>query len=144
MPRLPHPLHPALVHFPIACWVLAFPCDLLARLQTDPHWAQRAYELIAAGVVLALPAMAAGLVEFGKLTDRPAATNTAYRHLALVSTAWLFYLASWALRFNASDTGTAIPRWGAVGLSGIGLITLTLGAWYGARLVYQHGIGQRR
>jgi uncharacterized membrane protein len=143
MIRLPHPFHPALVHFPIACWVLALPCDVLAQWWYDPHWAQRAADLIAAGILLALPAMVAGLVEFGKIDTRHPASTTAYWHLALVSGAWLLYLVSWILRFNMTKTGAVIPGPAAVGIACAGLLALIAGAWYGAHLVYHHGIGQR-
>ena len=55
-----HPLHPALVHFPITCWVLAVPCDLAGWLYFPQAW-YAAYLLILGGVILAVPAMLAGM-----------------------------------------------------------------------------------
>src|SRR5690606_40767462 len=33
-----HPLHPALVHFPIACWTLATLADIGSRWWGEPAW----------------------------------------------------------------------------------------------------------
>jgi len=57
-----HPLHPALVHFPIALWMAAVLWDLVGWWQSsDPLWWQMSYWCLALGLAAALPAIATGL-----------------------------------------------------------------------------------
>jgi uncharacterized membrane protein len=132
-----HPVHPALVHFPIACWVLALPCDLAAWLEWFP-WSRPAYLLILGGVLLALPAMLAGMLDFKRVEDDEAALPLAYRHVTLIACAWLAYLTSLMLRL---DSFTTPPGLAAVLATATGFVFLIVGAWHGAELVYGHGVG---
>jgi uncharacterized membrane protein len=133
-----HPLHPALVHFPIACWVLAVPCDLAGWLYISQAW-YAAYLLIMGGVILALPAMLAGMPDLAKLKNNKTVMAVAYRHIGLIGSAWILYLVSLMLRSPAASPGVA-----ATGFALAGLIVLLMGAWHGAELVYSYGIGIRR
>ena len=69
-----HPFHPALVHFPIACWGLSHPTDLAALAGIEilvfglDCWAVSGL-LVWAGVVTALPAMIVGIYDFMQLPD---------------------------------------------------------------------------
>jgi uncharacterized membrane protein len=63
-PLLPwHPLHPALVHFPIACWTAVPVMDALHLVLRDPLWWRCSYWLLAIGIVSGLAAMALGLFD---------------------------------------------------------------------------------
>jgi uncharacterized membrane protein len=136
-----HPLHPALVHFPIACWVLSAPCDLAAWWLNDAQYWHIAWLLIAAGILLALPAMLAGMLDMAKIQNKnKKALKILHWHIGLVSTAWLFYLISLILR----EASTAPPGAAAVICAVVGLIVLLVGGWHGAELVYRHGIGFKR
>jgi uncharacterized membrane protein len=138
-----HPLHPALVHFPIACWVLAVPCDLAGWLYTPQAW-YAAYLLIMGGVILALPAMLAGMPDLAKLRNNKTVMAVAYRHIGLIGSAWILYLVSLMLRMEEGRSPAASPGAAATGFALAGLIVLLIGAWHGAELVYSYGIGIRR
>jgi uncharacterized membrane protein len=135
-----HPLHPALVHFPIACWVLAVPCDVAGWLHVPQAW-YAAYFLILGGVILAVPAMLAGMPDLMKLKNNKTVLAVAYRHMALIGSAWIFYLASLMLRM---EMPMAAPGMAATACATAGLVLLLMGAWHGAELVYSYGIGIRR
>ena len=138
-----HPLHPALVHFPIACWVLAVPCDFAGWFHVPQAW-YAAYLLIFGGVILALPAMVAGMPDLAKLKNNKTILAVAYRHMGLIGSAWILYLISLLLRVGEGGMPAASPGMAATACAVAGLVLLLAGAWHGAELVYSYGIGIRR
>ena len=138
-----HPLHPALVHFPIACWVLAVPCDIAGWLHVPQAW-YAAYLLILGGVILALPAMLAGMPDLAKLKNNKTVMAVAYRHIGLIGFAWILYLVSLMLRMGEGRDPALTPGVAATACAFTGLVVLLAGAWHGAELVYSYGIGIRR
>lgn len=134
-----HPLHPLLVHFPIACWGLASLCDGLTLFGFDQFWPY-AGGLIATGVALALPAMIAGFIDLVGAPTR--AVRDANIHMLLMSSAWTIYLISLLLRLEGRELMPEITI-SPIALSGAGLLLMAIGGWYGGQLVYTHGIGTR-
>ena len=78
-----HPAHPALVHFPIACWSLASLADGVALLAWPVQLQLLAAVLLAIGCVLGLLAAAAGFAELLKLPEGHPAERTANMHMLL-------------------------------------------------------------
>jgi uncharacterized membrane protein len=134
---LGHPLHPALVHFPIALLLSATVADLawMAGYFGDPHFAA---VLMAGGLVMGLAAMAAGLIDFAKLDE--AVVPHALRHMAAVGTAWLGYAVALYLRRDVLS-GAATVGSISLALSAASALVLALGGWLGGRLVYTFGAG---
>lgn len=135
-----HPLHPMLVHVPLALWVVGSACDALTLLGVTQAW-PLAWLCIAVGLAAALPAMAAGLADFATVTDEAVAIAT--RHMALMASAWTAYLAALLMR---SDGFAALPdpSYGAIAASFVGLLLLVAGAAHGGQLVYRLGVGVHR
>jgi uncharacterized membrane protein len=135
-----HPLHPALVHFPIALLLSATVADALWALGIS-HDAHIAAVLMAGGLAMGLAAMGAGLLDFTKLDD--AVVPHALRHMAAVGTAWLGYAVALYLRRDVLADGTdlGLPT---LALSFASAGVLALGGWLGGRLVYTFGAGVRR
>jgi uncharacterized membrane protein len=136
--RRPHPLHPALVHFPVACWSLATLGDI-ASLQLGEKTGSIANILLVTGMLTALAAMLAGLLEFTKLEADSSATVTANKHMLLATLTWGIYAVSLYLRLDGAVL--LQPDLGAIGLSVTGFISLCATGWLGGKLVYQYGIG---
>jgi uncharacterized membrane protein len=137
---LGHPLHPALVHFPIALLLSATAADVarVAGLTFDVHIAA---VLMAGGLAMGLVAMGAGLIDYARLDE--AVVPHAQCHIAAVGTAWLGYAVALYLRrdvLNGAATVTSL----SLGLSMISALVLALGGWLGGRLVYTFGAGVRR
>lgn len=133
-----HPLHPALVHFPIACWSLATAADVASLWWGKPAW-MLAGVLLALGTLTALAAMAAGFVELLKVGAEHPASRDLNRHMLLMLTAWCLYAASLFLRLQGA-TPTQ-PGTVDLGLSVVGFVVLGVGGWFGGKLVYGHGVG---
>ena len=109
-----HPFHPALVHFPIACWGLSHPADLAALLGAQVvffglDWWALSCLLVWAGVVSAVPAMAVGIYDFMQLPDEDRLMQAFYKHAGFVGTAWILYLASGYTRL-AGNLGSGAAR----------------------------------
>lgn len=136
-----HPLHPALVHFPIACWSLATLADLASLYWGEPAW-RFAGIAMGIGTVAGLATMAAGLLDFSKIDDANPALRDANWHMRLAMGAWTCYAASLFLRVD----GRVLiqPNALALGLGVAGFIVLLATGWFGGKLVYTHGVGMRR
>ena len=132
-----HPLHPAIVHFPVALLLSASAADLalLAGLTSDIHIGS---VLLAGGLVIGLVAMGAGLLDFTKL--EAAVVPHAVRHMTVMGIAWLGYAIALYLRrdafFGGVTTGSA-----SIAISLASALLLSVGGWLGGRLVYTFGAG---
>lgn len=133
-----HPLHPALVHFPVSCWSLAVAADLSSLWFGEAAWRWSA-GLLAVGGVTASAAMVAGMMELSYIPEGTPMRDT-WRHMAAMMMAFTFFCARLVLRLHhlqplAPDTASLI-------LDAIGFCTLAVGGWIGGRLVYGHGVGR--
>lgn len=136
-----HPIHPALVHFPVACWTLASVADVAGLWVGKSAWAL-AGTLMIVGLVMAVPAMIAGVFEFVRIPDDGPAMGIVLWHMGAAMTALLLYGCSLLLRLDHRQIGP--PGSVALGLSIAGLLVLLVAGWLGGTLVYRHGIGQRQ
>lgn len=134
---LGHPVHPAIVHFPIALLLSATVADLawVAGITSDTHIAA---VLMAAGLAGGLLAMGAGFVDFIRLEEEviPHAT----RHMMVVGLAWLGYGIALYLRRDSLWANAAIGI-ATVAVSLASALALAVGGWLGGRLVYNFGAG---
>jgi nitrite reductase/ring-hydroxylating ferredoxin subunit/uncharacterized membrane protein len=133
-----HPIHPALIPFPLAFLVGAFAANLAGVLLGEPRfWIVGAY-LAVAGIVMALVAAVPGLIDWRYTLPRGSSGRSrATKHgLANVSAVVLFAAARW-LR---GDAGVA-PDWPLLGLEAIGVLLLVMGGWMGGTLVFRNQSG---
>jgi uncharacterized membrane protein len=135
-----HPLHPALVHFPIGL--------LLSSTLADIAWVtgltgnvQVGAVMMAGGLAGGLLAMGAGMIDFSRLDAR--IVPHALRHMSAVGLAWLGYAIALYLRrdvFSGSVSVAMLSVWISLLSAGV----LALGGWLGGRLVYTFGAGVLR
>jgi uncharacterized membrane protein len=135
-----HPVHPMLVHFPIAFWSLGTVCDGLALIGIDAAWPQ-AWLFLAIGTAAAVPAMIAGLTDFAGLEE--SSVPIGVRHLLLMATAWSGYLTAFVMHSDgwAPSGGPSLP---AIAVSAASFMLTAAGGHTGGRLVYQLGAGLER
>lgn len=133
-----HPLHPMLVHFPLACWSLATIADFASAHYGKPAW-HLAGTLLLIGLVMALPAIVTGVIELIQVPDERAAMRDAYLHMVVMMLAFALYAASLLMRVDAGHF--IAPGAAAITVSACGFVALMIGGWLGGTLVYGHGIG---
>lgn len=147
---LRHPSHPALVHFPIACWILATLVDVATQLVALPPvagvaWSALSHLLLWGGVLLALPAIVAGVIDYLRLPDEVQSSAVLNRHILAMATAWLLFLgaAIWRAQSAMFDAG---PPWSITLLELAGSVVLTVGGRYAAAVVFEGmaAAGERR
>lgn len=135
-----HPLHPALVHFPVACWSLAVVADFASLWLGESAW-RWSGGLLAVGCTMALAAMLAGMLELSRVPEG-AAMRDAWLHMGAMLMAFSLFTARLLLRVDhlqplAPDTLSLL-------LDAGGFLALVIGGWFGGRLVYGHGVGTDR
>lgn len=130
-----HPLHPALVHFPVAFWIGAAASDLVALRTHAALWWTVSHHAVAAGVVMGAVALLAGLLELALRRLPRGALPWLAVHASLMSVALLCFMVSLAWR-------TVVPPPpGALALSFAGSALVLAGGFCGGTLVYRFGVG---
>jgi uncharacterized membrane protein len=135
-----HPLHPALVHFPVACWSLAVAADAAGLWLGETAW-RWSGGLLALGCGIALIAMLAGMIELPHVPDG-APMKDARVHMGAMLTAFTVFTARLLLRLD--DLQPLAPDTMSLMLDAGGFIALVVGGWFGGRLVYGHGVGREK
>ena len=141
---LGHPLHPLLVHFPIAFWVLASLCDVLSITGAGHSFGLSELGALSGlflllGLGFALAAMMAGLMDLSDVPEQ--AQGDVNLHLLCMGGAWVAYLSALITRLDGATWPLPLPGGLSVALSIVGLTLLGVGGWYGGQLVYKHGTG---
>ncbi|GGC98518.1 DUF2231 domain-containing protein [Vreelandella lutescens] len=131
-----HPLHPVMIHFPVAALMALVASDFAYWYTEDPFWIRSGLWLAGVGAFGGWIASIAGIIDLVTVSRiRRLITGWSHAIVAVV----MLSLASfnWLLRFNEPE---AILPWGlAVSLLTGGLIALA--GWLGGQLVYEHAVG---
>lgn len=130
-----HPVHPVLVHFPIAFWLGASGADLIGWRTGNPLWWTLSHHAIVAGLVMGTLAFLAGGMELALRRLPAPAWRWVGAHAGLMSTALLCFLVSLSWRRATPPPDSAV--W--LGLFGSAL--LLVGGFCGGTLVYGYGVG---
>lgn len=125
------PVHPLLVHFPVAGWTAATALAAAAAAGFDNAFAAAALYCNAIALATGALAMVAGFLELGALPENAEIRDAAANHMLLAASAWTLYLLMLILQVTdqllvAALTGTAA------------FVLLMFAGHAGARLVYHH------
>lgn len=132
-----HPIHPMVIAFPIACFVLAFVSDLAFFATSNEFWATASLWLLGIGLITAAFAAVTGLIEvFGD--NRVRNLSDTRLHAASNAVALLIALYNWYSRFEHGSS--AVVPTGVV-LSGIVVLILVFAGWKGGEMVFRHRVG---
>jgi len=132
------PLHPALVHFPLALYPTSLLFDCLSHLVDDGNpFVKGAFALILVGLVISVGAVVTGFADFLLIEAGARVWKLAVTHMTFQLVTGGLFLANVILRGRDLDvTASAV---GPIVLSAVGVATLAVGGFLGSELVYRHG-----
>jgi uncharacterized membrane protein len=136
---LGHPLHPQLILLPAGLLPYSFVMDMMHHATGKQSYADAAYHTMWGGFLGGLAAGAAGAVDFLSISEESEARPIANLHASLNAGMMALYAANLLSRRGENRR----PRLLSTILSGIGTVGLLASAWYGAHLVYEHGLRVR-
>lgn len=135
-----HPTHPALVTVPIGAWTASLIFDIASHIVDDSAFLARAsLWLIAIGIIGALVAAVAGLLDLLAIPTRSAPFRIAILHMTLNVTVVILYVGNFAWREAKHYTNHAVPA-GPLILSLVSLAALGISGYLGGMLAYRYGI----
>ncbi|KAF3081160.1 hypothetical protein TWF569_011687 [Orbilia oligospora] len=167
MSFLSHPIHPALVHFPIAFLTFSHTIDILHYLTTNfsipflstlsplfPQLLSSSRLLHTLGIFSAIPAIITGIAQASAQAAKPGNLYEAdgktikkkfyvmAAHAALNDLCVIVSGSSWWSRYKAHGIlGAAEPGVNELAVAGVVLPVLLFAASLGGDLVYKHGMG---
>src|SRR6266404_7937131 len=141
---LGHPLHPILVHVPMAMWPGALIFDLLSRWNVGGNASVRlSFYAIGFGLAASLLAAPTGLIDWTGIKKEKPAWKVGLYHMALNLVVIVLFAINLGLRwptFRDATEVTAVPLL----LSAIGTLLLIGSAYLGGMMVYEYGISVAR
>jgi len=135
-----HPLHPVVTHFPMALLPVSFLGDLLGVWTDASFWWSFSFYNLALGLVLSLPALITGMIDFLAISKEGNAENVVMHHMTIMIVAIMMFMGSFFIRFGVE----VLSGWrltSTISLSLLGLIFLFIGGWLGGQLVYRYAVG---
>ena len=133
-----HPLHPMMIHFPVAALIALVPADVAYLYGGDPFWARAGVWLAGVGALGGWVASLAGLVDL-LLIRRVRRLITAWGHALMAVMMLSLASMNWLLRLQ-SEPGSLVMPWGLAMSVSTGAF-IALAAYLGGRLVYEHAVG---
>lgn len=138
-----HPLHPALVHFPIGLFILSLVLDIAAYLEvTSNDLARGSYYAIALGLPMGMLAALAGLADRSDIRLDHPSRKTVNLHMTLNIISLGFFGINLFLRSRQLDATAVSLPYLLLSLIGVGM-TLVSG-YMGGTMVYDDGVGVGR
>ncbi len=137
------PLHPILVHFPIALLVTGFLIDLAGAILKRPWLTHAGLLLLVIGSIGTVAATRSGEAAEDEIVETPAIHEVLEEHEEGGKRTMWFFLVLTAVRGALTWWGrfTPVMRWIFLVLWAAGLALLLETAYHGGELVYRHGAG---
>jgi len=129
------PLHPVLVHFPIAFWLVVPLLDIAAVYAGPDPWWTMAQAATILGIVIGAASIAVGLLEYLQPSLVGIDLKLAARHGIRTSLAWCIFTARAVIAVLLPPTGWLMTVCLALDLFGCAL--LVQGVYLGTLQVYQ-------
>lgn len=130
-----HPLHPIAIVGPAGLLPFSFVMDVMEKATGRKQYRDAARLSLWGGVLCGLAAAAAGAVDYFSLREGTEEKRTANVHAGMNVGIMAAYGLNLSLRDRDEPVG-AVP----FALSALGTTALLISAWYGGKLVYEHGL----
>jgi uncharacterized membrane protein len=141
---LKHPLHPIIVHVPMAMWPGALIFDLLSQWQIGGNAMVRlSFYAIIFGLVASLLAVPTGLLDWTGIKKEKPAWKIGLYHMSLNLIVALLFAINLGLRLQTFREATKVEG-APLLLSAIGTLLLVASAYLGGMMVYEYGISVAR
>ena len=139
-----HPIHPMLVHFPLAAWLLAAASDAAALAMARPFFWHVSALLCLTGLATGAIAAMFGAMELQRVKGQARLERLAAIHGSVMGGAWIVAIAAMVVRID-EQLLTRIPAPIIVPVLDFVVAGLVIaGAFLGGELVYRHGVGVKR
>lgn len=133
-----HPIHPALVHFPIVFWTSTTGLDVVNIFLNDEFIWRASYYLLLVGNITAVVAVISGVFELDKVKTEEAWSKLKL-HIVFNLVSFLLYGAAlWAKIQSLGEIGYSRAE---ILFSLWGFVTLLIAAFHGGGMVYGHKVG---
>ena len=130
-----HPIHPALVTFPIGCFLAAIVADIISIWANHGFFALMATWLVGFGFCGAILAAIFGIIDLVSAPMTVAAKSVAGWHASLMAGAIVVFGAALAVRAqNPSSTGGYV-------LTVCGVAIVAIAGWFGGSIAHRHLVG---
>lgn len=136
-----HPIHPMLVHFPVAFWTVAAAAYIAEAASVGEAAAAIAKFSNVTGLIVAIFAMTAGLLELRMIDSQSEAMRVATWHMMAMATSWVCFLLALVLPIAAGTLRHSAAQLAGVASAGVGFLLMMVGGWLGGRLVYEFRVG---
>ncbi len=141
---LKHPLHPLIVHLPMALWPAALLFDLLSRGHIGGNTSVRlSFFCIIIGLAATLVAVSTGLADWLEIKKEKPAWKIGLYHMALNLVVTILFAVNLGLRVSSFRQAVAVEG-GPLVLSAIGTGVLFISAYLGGLMIYDYGIAVAR
>ena len=138
--RYGHPLHPMLVTVPIGAWLASLVFDVASRLVANPGFlAQGSQWLIAIGIIGAVGAAGAGILDYYVIPPKTRVYRTVVTHMSLNLLVITAFCVDFFWRYrDYRHPGPVLPA--QLALSAAGLALLAVSGDLGGKLAYRFGV----
>jgi uncharacterized membrane protein len=137
---LGHPVHPMLIHFPLAMFPAALVFDGVYLATGDARWADICFWLISVGLLGAVPAAVFGILDWSTIPPGTRAYRVGIWHGLANATVSTMFVVSWILRYRAEG----FTPLSAAAFDLVAVLLALVAAWLGGELVTRHGVGVDR
>jgi uncharacterized membrane protein len=131
-----HPIHPMLIHFPVAALIALVGADFGYWWTGDEFWARAGLWLAGVGAAGGWIASIAGLIDITTVADIRCRI-TAWCHAILAVMMLSLASLNWMVRYQGSEE---LVFWSFY-LTGVTAVLISLASYLGGRLVYEHAVG---
>ncbi len=136
-----HPIHPMVVHFPIALMTVSVIFDLIAMRWPHKNFQDAGFYTLIAGLLGAATAVGTGAMAEEMVEERGIPESVLEIHEALGYATLFFFIGLLALRL--------LMRWKLIkeipalylAMGFVGIVILTAASYFGGSLVYDFGAG---